>query len=52
MKEQWVFPRVRMRRDEKRLLVATVIELATEAMFANHFYGFANKKFRQMEGGP
>ena len=51
--EQWVFPtRVRLRREEKRLLVATVIELATEAMFENHFYGFGNKMFKQMEGGP
>ena len=50
--EQWQFPRVRLRKDEKRLLVATVIELATEAMFSNHFYGFGGLKFRQMEGGP
>ena len=31
--EQWVFPRVRLRADERRLLVATVVELATTAMF-------------------
>ena len=32
--------------------MATVIELAPEAMFSNHFYGFGGLKFRQMEGEP
>ena len=38
--------------NEKRLLVATVVSIATQAMFKHHFYGFANKKFQQKEGGP
>ena len=50
--EQWCFPRVRLRVNEKRLLVATVVSIATQAMFKHHFYGFANKKFQQKEGGP
>ena len=50
--EQWVFPRVRLRPKEKKLLVATVVKLATEAMFKHHYYGFAGKKFQQREGGP
>ena len=50
--EQWVFPQVRLRPGEKRLLVATVIQLATVAMFRYHFYGFAGHNYQQMEGGP
>ena len=50
--EQWEFPRVKLTMEERRLIVATVVELATEAMFNNHFYGFGGKKFKQMEGGP
>ena len=46
------FPRVRMRKDEKKLLVATVLEIAAGAMFYHRYYGFGGKKFRQMEGGP
>ena len=34
--EQWLFPRVRLTKHEKRLLVATAVELATEAMFGHH----------------
>ena len=50
--EQWVFPHVRLRPHERRLLIATVLEIATEAMFQYHFYNFAGKKFQQLEGGP
>ena len=48
----WGFPHVRLRPEEKRLLVATVIEIATEAMFQHHYYTFGGKQFQQMEGGP
>ena len=50
--EQWVFPHVRLRPHEKALLVATVVEMATEAMFQHHFYNFGGRMFQQMEGGP
>ena len=50
--EQWVFPNVRLTKHEKKLLVGTVVRLATEAMFGNHYYGFGNKIFQQLEGGP
>ena len=50
--EQWVFPKVRLKWVEKRLLVATVVELATKAMFDNHYYGFNGRKFKQREGAP
>ena len=32
--------------------MATVIQLATEAMSRYHFYEFGGKKFQQMGGGP
>ena len=50
--EQWIFPSVTLTQEEKRLLLATVIELATKAMFTHHYYGFAGKMFQQLEGGP
>ena len=34
------------------MVIATVIQIATEAMFQHHYYGFAGKKFQQKEGGP
>ena len=49
--EQWEFPKVRIRKSERRLLIATVLEIATDAMFRHHYYGFGGQKFRQMEGG-
>ena len=50
--EQWVFPQVRLRTDEKRMVLATVIQIATEAMFQHHYYGFAGKKVPAEGGGP
>ena len=50
--EQWIFPHVRLRPAERRLLVATVVRLATQAMFQHHYYGFAGTKYQQMGGGP
>ena len=47
-----MFPHVRLRPNEKRLLVATVAEIATEAMFQHYFYNFGGKQFQQIEGGP
>ena len=50
--DQWVFPHVRLRPKEKRLLVAVVVEIATEAMFQHHYYHFGGKKYKQTGGGP
>ena len=47
-----MFPRVELTDDEKKLLLATVIQLAPEAMFSHHFYVFGGDKFQQKEGGP
>ena len=32
--------------------MATVVKLASTAMFKKHFYEFAGQKFQQQEGGP
>ena len=50
--EQWIFPNVKLTKFEKRLLVGTVVKIATEAMFKNHYYGFGGKIFHQETGGP
>ena len=50
--EQWVFPRVTLTPEEKKDLVATVIEIVTEAMFNTHFYTFGGKVYHQKGGGP
>ena len=50
--EQWIFRNVKLTKHEKRLLVGTVVKIATEAMFKNHYYGFGGKIFHQREGGP
>ena len=50
--EQWVFPRVTLEDWEKKKIVASVIKLATEAMFRKHFYSFGGKNFHQAGGGP
>ena len=50
--EQWIFPRVELTKDEKKWLIATVVQLATEAMFKHHYYIFGGNKFQQKVGGP
>ena len=50
--EQWVFPKVILTEDEKREIVATIISIATNALFENHFYHFGGEMKRQRDGGP
>ena len=38
--------------EEKQLIIATVVQIATEAMFRKHFYEFGDQQFQQREGGP
>ena len=40
---------MRLKKDERQLLIPTIFEMAIEAMFTNPFYGFGG---RQMEGRP
>ena len=50
--EQWEFLKVILTEEEKKLLIATMVELAKEAMFTYHFYGFGGRRFEHIEGGP
>ena len=50
--EQWIFPRVVLTDEEKKELVATVVQIMTEALFRNHFYTFGGKTYHQKGGGP
>ena len=45
--EQWIFPRVKLTPEEKQLIIATVVQIATEAMFRKHFYEFGDQQFQQ-----
>ena len=50
--EQWLFPDVVLTEDEQKLLIATIVSIATQAMFEKHFYEFGGKKYLQRGGGP
>ena len=50
--EQWCFPDVILEKWEQRELLATVVEIATHAMFKTHFYDFAGQAYHQKSGGP
>ena len=50
--EQWVFPNVIMTKLEQKELIATVVQIATEALFRKHFYNFGGKTYQQRSGGP
>ena len=51
-KEQWTFPRVCLTELEKRMIVASVMRVATLTMFNTHIYNFDNCYFLQQKGGP
>ena len=51
-KEQWIFPRVCMSEQTKKLLIATVMKIAVKTMFNTHIYTFDDKYFLQQKGGP
>ena len=50
--EQWIFPPVKLKEDEKKEIIAEVVAIATKAMFKNHFYNFGGRIFHQSQGGP
>ena len=49
--EQWRFPEVTIKEEEKREVIATVVAIATKVLFSNHLYTFSNKVYRQKSGG-
>ena len=50
--EQWVFPQITLTEEEKKELVATVVQIVVEALFNHHFYTFGNEIYHQKGGGP
>ena len=50
--EQWRFPDVILSEDQKREIIATVVEIATGVFFDTHCYTFGGKRFLQSKGGP
>ena len=51
--EQWEFnPNLKLTEAEKREIIATVVSIATEELFKNHFYSFEGKTYHQRGGGP
>ena len=48
----WVFPKVTLTELEKRMVVATVIQIGVEKLFSTHMYTFGGKFFLQQSGGP
>ena len=51
--EQWIFPlNIVFEEWEKKKIVASVVKIATEAMFRKHYYSFGGKSFHQKDGGP
>ena len=50
--EQWRFPLVTLTGEEKKMIIAEVVKIATEVMFENHLYTFGGRVYRQGRGGP
>ena len=49
---QWIFPKVDLTEIEKRLIVATVVEIGVKTVFRTHVYQFGGRTFQQQQGGP
>ena len=49
---QWVFPKRNITNEDKKLLLATVMEIAVRTVFETHVYQFAGKMYHQQQGGP
>ena len=51
--EQWIFdPSIKLSEGEKKEIIATVVCIATEELFKNHFYSFGGVIYHQKGGGP
>ena len=50
--ENWIFPEVEMTRREKRMIVATVIQIGVLTMMNTHVYELDSEIFLQQAGGP
>ena len=50
--KQWVWPKVCLTKEEKKMIVATVIQIGVLVMLSTHVYQFAEQFFLQKNGGP
>ena len=48
----WIFPDVKLKEEEKREILATVVAIAVQVLFETHLYTFGGKNFKQRKGGP
>ena len=49
---QWIFPSVEPTEKEKRMMVATVVEVGVRTVFKTHLYQFGGHTYHQQAGGP
>ena len=49
---QWRFPKIKLTEKDKRLLLATVIQMVVKTIFQTHVYQFGGKVYHQKQGGP
>ena len=50
--DHWVFPDVELTNLEKRIIVATMVQIGVLVMFNTHVYSFNGEMFLQKAGGP
>ena len=50
-KDKFEFKQVDLSQQDKKNIVARVVEIATRALFQNHGYKFGNEYYKQTEGG-
>ena len=50
--EQWVFPRVVLKPEDKLEILGTVLSIAVTELFKHHYYSFGGATYRQNAGGP
>ena len=50
--ENWIFPSVTYTQLEKKMMIATIIQIVVLVMMSTHVYSFDGKIFLQQEGGP
>ena len=50
--DQWVFPKVCLTDLEKKMIIATVVQIGVVVMFNTHIYQFNQNYYLQKRGGP
>ena len=50
--DQWIFPKIKLTPEIKKLLLAAVMEVAVRTVFETHVYEFGGLIYHQQQGGP